>query len=46
MDFNSARDCLFNRWVRKMFMREAHFDMAYVVEPLDLIRAEMCIQRG
>ena len=27
-------------------MREAHFDAADIVEPLDLIRAEMCIQRA
>jgi hypothetical protein len=46
MDFNSARDCLFDRWVRENCMREAHFDTAYVVEPLDLIGAEMCIQRA
>src|SRR3981081_2225661 len=46
MDFNSARDHLLNRWVRENCMREAHFDTAYVVEPLDLIRAEMCIQRA
>jgi hypothetical protein len=46
MDFNSARDCLFYSWVREMFMRKAHFDTAYVVEPLDLIGAEMCIQRA
>ncbi|MDB6017142.1 MAG: hypothetical protein JWR19_1631 [Pedosphaera sp.] len=44
MDFNSAGDHLFGRWVRENCMREAHFDTAYVVEPLDLIRAEMCIQ--
>ena len=46
MDFNSARDHLLNRWVRENGMREAHFDTAYVVEPLDLIRAKMCIQRA
>jgi hypothetical protein len=39
MDFNSARDCLFDHWVGENCMREAHFDTAYVVEPLDLIRA-------
>jgi hypothetical protein len=39
-------DCLFDRWVREMFMREAHFDTAHVVEPLHLIGAEMCIQRA
>ena len=44
MDFNSARDCPLNRWVREMLMREAHFDAAYVVESLDLIGAEMRIQ--
>jgi hypothetical protein len=46
MDFNSARDHLLNRWVRENCMREAHFDTVYVVEPLDLIRAKMCIQRA
>ena len=46
MDFNSSRDHLLNRWIREMFMREAHCDTAYVVEPLDLIRAKMCIQRA
>jgi hypothetical protein len=45
MDFNSTEDHLFNRWVRENCMREAHFDTAYAVEPLDLIRAELCIQR-
>jgi hypothetical protein len=44
MDFNSASDCLFDRWVRKNCMREAHIDTAYLVEPLDLIRAETYIQ--
>jgi hypothetical protein len=44
MDFNSARDRLFDRWVGENGMREAHFDAAYVVEPLHLARAEMCIQ--
>ena len=39
MDFNSAGDCLSNRWVRENCMREAQFDTASVVEPLDLIRA-------
>jgi ketosteroid isomerase-like protein len=27
MDFNSARDCLFDRWVGENGMREAHFDV-------------------
>jgi hypothetical protein len=46
MDFNSAKDLLLNSGVREMFMRVPHCDTAYVVEPLDLIRAEMCIQRA
>jgi hypothetical protein len=46
MDFDSAGDCLFNRRVRENCMREAHFDTAYVVEPHDLVRAEICIQRA
>jgi len=44
MDFNSAGDCLIDHWVRENCMREVHFDAAYLVEPLDLIRAEICIQ--
>src|SRR6266850_552819 len=44
MDFNSASDCLFDRWVGENCMRETHFDTAYLIEPLDLIRAEMYIQ--
>jgi hypothetical protein len=46
MNLNSAKDLLLNSWVREMFMRVAHCDTAYVIEPLDLIRAEMCIQRA
>src|ERR1700674_1722139 len=45
MDFNSAGDHLCNHWVREMFMREAQVDTAYGVQPLDLIRAQMRIQR-
>src|ERR1700730_11477785 len=44
MDFNSARDCLFDRWVRENCMRETHFDTADVIEPLDLIRAK-CVSK-
>ena len=46
MESSSSRDHLLNRWVRENCMREAHFDTAYVVEPLDLTGAEMCIQRA
>src|SRR6202521_2601265 len=46
MESSSSRDHLLNRLVRENCMREAHFDTAYVVEPLDLIGAEMCIQRA
>src|SRR5882757_10093811 len=44
VDLNSASDCLFDPWVRKNCMREAHIDTAYLVEPLDLIKAETYFQ--
>jgi hypothetical protein len=44
MDFNSAKNGVFTRRIRENLMREAHFDTAYVVELLDLFKAEMCIK--
>jgi uncharacterized membrane protein len=32
LEFNFAMNCLFDGWVREMFMREGHFDTAHAVE--------------